>query len=118
MQGRAEVDLAALCAAAPGMKAHTIRPGYFRPEKEHPLDWPNQRSSWEYYADRVFSPVFNCFIPGLVAPLNELSSVALGVAKGRWPDVELFRNRMIRDLAKEESKDKDKERSRSHGPDL
>ena len=39
-------------------------------------------------------------MPGYVSPLPMLSTVALEVAKGRWPNVELFPNQMMLDLYK------------------
>ncbi|KAJ3556289.1 hypothetical protein NM688_g2104 [Phlebia brevispora] len=101
VKGRAEKDIAALCTAATGMKAHVIRPAYFRPSREYSQDWANQRSRTENYLDRLLSPVFTCFFPQFVSPLDELSKVSLEIAKGRWPDVELFRNQKIRELAKQ-----------------
>lgn len=83
------------------MKAHIIRPAYFRPSRDFPADWRNQRSTTESVLDRVMGPVFNTFLPSMVAPLNELSGVALGIVKGRWPDIDLFRNKTMRELSKE-----------------
>ena len=83
------------------MKAHVLRPAYFRPAREYPEDWKNQRSSAEDILDRVLSPVFNCLLPSYVSPLPVLSKVALEVAKGRWPDVEVFHNKMMLELGKE-----------------
>lgn len=81
------------------MKAHIIRPAYFRPPRENAADWENQRGAVESVLDRVIAPVFNCVAPSLVTPIPEMQRVALGIAKGQWPDVDLFRNKMIRELA-------------------
>lgn len=99
--GCTEKDLVALCADAPGMKAHNIRPAYFAPSREYASDWANQRGSAANYFDRIAAPVFTCLLPAYISPIKDLAKVSLEVAKGRWPDVELFRSRMMRELAKE-----------------
>ncbi|KIP05442.1 hypothetical protein PHLGIDRAFT_119816 [Phlebiopsis gigantea 11061_1 CR5-6] len=101
VKGRAEKDILALCASEPGMRAHILRPGYFRPPREYPADWQHQRSTAESILDRLATPVFNLLVPSLVLPMNEFGTVALEVAKGRWPDVDRFENKAMREAAKE-----------------
>lgn len=95
------MDLAIFCNESPGMKAHTIRPAYFPPSTKYPNDAVNQRGRAEACLNRVATPIFSTFIPSLFTPVEELGAVAVEIAKGRWPTVDLFRNTMIRDLAKE-----------------
>ena len=83
------------------MKPVIIRPGYFRPSREYPEDWRNQRATSFNYLDRVMGPTLSFFLPSTVSPLNELSKVSLEVAKGRWPDLSLLPNDKLRALAKE-----------------
>jgi hypothetical protein len=83
------------------MRAHVIRPGYFRPLRDYPQDWTNQRAGWESAVDRVVGPLFTWLTPSLVTPLDEMSKVALEIVKGRWPDMDMFRNKNIRELARD-----------------
>ncbi len=83
------------------MKAHIIRPGYFAPSREYSTDWANQRTRTANYFDRIVGPIFTNLLPAYTSPIQELAKVCLEVAKGRWPDVELFRNRLMRELANE-----------------
>lgn len=101
VQGKAETAITAFCAPEPGMKAHILRPAYFRPPREYPADWQNQRSRAANVLDRIVSPIFSTLLSAYDSPMNELSQIPLEVAKGRWPDVELFRNKSMREFAKE-----------------
>ncbi|GJE86452.1 hypothetical protein PsYK624_025320 [Phanerochaete sordida] len=101
VKGRAEKDIAAFCTPESGMKAHVIRPAYFRPPREYPADWAHQRTRGEDMVDRVLGPVFTCLIPSFVTPIPVLARVPLEIAKGRWPDVGLFPNKMMLELGKE-----------------
>ncbi|PSS37936.1 hypothetical protein PHLCEN_2v228 [Hermanssonia centrifuga] len=102
VKGRAENDLTAFATESAGIKTHILRPAYFRPDREYAADWANQRPAWQSYLDRIMSPLFNFLLPAYVSPLNVLSKVALEVAKGRWSEVGLFRNKMMRELSREE----------------
>ena len=84
-----------------GIKVHIVRPGYFRPSREYPQDWSNQRGTAANILDRILSPVLNTFYSSGVTPLSELTSVTLGIAKGRWPDADLIPNAELRALAKQ-----------------
>jgi hypothetical protein len=95
------VDAAEFCGSEGGMKAHIIRPGYFVPSRAYPADWQNQRSALESAMDRILSPVMGTLLPSYVSPVAELSRMTLEVAKGRWPDVDLFHNKLMRELARE-----------------
>ena len=83
------------------MAAHVIRPGYFRPSRDYPQDWANQRAAWEKSVDCALSPVLNTLLPSSVSPLPVLSTVPLEIVKGRWPETELFPNKKMLELAKE-----------------
>lgn len=83
------------------MKAHSIRPAFFPPSTKYPDDAVNQRGRAQALLSRIASPIFSTFIPSLYTPVEELGAVAVNIAKGRWPTIDLFRNTMMRDLAKE-----------------
>lgn len=83
------------------MRAHSIRPAYFPPSRKYPDDAVNQRGRAEVLLKRVATPIFSTFTPSLFTPLEELGKVTVRIAKGWWPTVDLFRNTMIRSLAKE-----------------
>ena len=83
------------------MKAHSIRPAYFAPNKKYPDDAKHQRTAGENLSNRIAGPIISTILPAFDTPVEELSTVALEIAKGRWPDIELFRNKKVRELAKE-----------------
>ena len=83
------------------MKAHTIRPAYFAPNKKYPDDAKNQRSAGANISNRIAGPIIATLLPAYDTPVEELSTVALEIAKGRWPEIELFRNKKVRELARE-----------------
>lgn len=99
-QGRTETDVIKFCANAPGMQGHIIRPAYFRPPRKYPGDWANQRTTAESVIDRVLGPTLSTFLPVYVSPIDSMTKVVLEIAKGRRPNVELFRNKQILELAK------------------
>ena len=101
VQGKTENDVLSFCGSEQGLRGHILRPAYFSPSRDYSADWQNQRSATENVLDRILGPVFTFLVPSLVSPLNELSGVALGVSKGQWPDIDLFRNKHMRELAKE-----------------
>ena len=83
------------------MQAHSIRPAFFGPNKKYPDDAKHQRSAGANIYNRIAGPIFATLLPAYDTPIEELSTVALEIAKGRWPEIELFRNKKIRELAKE-----------------
>ncbi|EKM56525.1 uncharacterized protein PHACADRAFT_253704, partial [Phanerochaete carnosa HHB-10118-sp] len=101
VKGRAEKDIAAFCTPESGMKAHILRPAYFRPSRDYPEDWKHQRSRAEDTLDWVLAPAFSCLLPSYVTPLPVLSKIPLEIIKGRWPDIELFPNKTMLECAKE-----------------
>lgn len=82
------------------MQDHVLRPGYFRPLRKYPDDWANQRSIGDSIVDRIAGPILTTFYPVWITPTESMTKVTLEIAKGRWPDVELFRNKQIVELAK------------------
>lgn len=83
------------------MKAHSIRPAYFFPPKEFPEDRKYQRSTSAIILDKILTPVVCTLSPSLYTPNHDLGLFATNVAKGRWPDQELFRNKDLRELVKQ-----------------
>lgn len=83
------------------MKAHSIRPGYFFPPKEFPEDRKHQRSTSAAVLDKIMTPALSVLASSMYTPNEELGLFALNVAKGRWPEKELFRNKELRELVKE-----------------
>lgn len=100
-KGTTEKDLAAFCDEVQGMKAHSIRPGFIPPSTKYPNDAANQRGWGEVLLSRVAQPIFSTFVPSLYIPVEELGKAAVGIAKGLWPDVDLFRNTKLREVAKQ-----------------
>jgi len=94
-------DASEFCNTNPGMKAHILRPAYFFANKDYPQDALNQRSSSGRIIDKIMGPVYRTVLPGFVTPHAEMAKVALEITKGRWPQQELFRNKVIRQYAKE-----------------
>lgn len=85
------------CRNTTGLAGHVIRPAYFFPQLA--ADRMNQRTCVNRVWDNVLSPVLSLFrVEALVSPLNELGVFPLEVAKGRWPDEELFLNKRMREL--------------------
>jgi len=101
VKGKAEVDIAEFCNTSASMKAHIIRPGYFFPSAKYPEDRKNQRSRVAGILDYALTPLFECAMPSLTVSTEELGRFAVELAKGRWPDQELFRNGQMRELVKQ-----------------
>lgn len=101
LQGRTENEITAFSNATPGMKAHLIRPGYFFPPKQFPEDRKHQRSTTAIVLDKVMTPLINVLSPSLYTPVEDLGLFALAVAKGKWTDKELFRNKDLRELVEQ-----------------
>ncbi len=100
VQGRVERELPELFQGT-HMKAYILRPGYFFPSKAYPEDRLNQRSFTLRALDAVFGPVLGTLMPSSVVPTEELGRFMIELAKGRFPDQELFRNAEMRKLVKE-----------------
>ncbi|THH27356.1 hypothetical protein EUX98_g6825 [Antrodiella citrinella] len=96
---RTEDELAATCEATPGMQAHIIRPGGFRPSSRYPEDSPNQRGRMENVALSVLAPVLRFVAPSLMISAEQLSAAALAIAKGLYPTEGLFNNTQLVDIA-------------------
>lgn len=100
LQGRVERELPELFQGT-HMKAYVLRPGYFFPSKAYPEDRQNQRSLTLRIADAVLGPVLATLMPQGVIPTEELGRFMIELAKGRYPDQQLFRNAEMRKLVKE-----------------
>ncbi|KAH9887271.1 hypothetical protein C8Q73DRAFT_713402 [Cubamyces lactineus] len=100
VKGRVERELPELFEGT-NMKAHVYRPGYFFPSKKYPEDRLNQRGSLARATDVIFSPLYQTLLPFVYTPIEDLGRFAVELAKGRWPDQELFRNADMRRLIKE-----------------
>ncbi|OJT15658.1 hypothetical protein TRAPUB_5486 [Trametes pubescens] len=100
VKGRVERELPELFQGT-HMKAYILRPGYFFPSKAYPEDRLNQRSFTLRALDAVFGPVLGTLMPSSVVPTEELGRFMIELAKGRFPDQELFRNAEMRKLVKE-----------------
>ncbi|PCH41954.1 hypothetical protein WOLCODRAFT_132147 [Wolfiporia cocos MD-104 SS10] len=101
VKGRTEVDILNFCKAAPQFKAHIYRPGYFFPSPKYPEDRKNQRPMSARILDYIMTPALSLFAPELLSPIEDLSRFAVEVAKGCWPEQELFRNRDMRELIRQ-----------------
>ncbi|GBE89118.1 hypothetical protein SCP_1501210 [Sparassis crispa] len=101
VKGRTESELIELCKSSPGMKAHVYRPGYFFPSKRYPEDRKNQRPASARAMDWAITPIMSCFLPSLLTPIDDLARFTIEVAKGRWPDEDLFVNKRMRELVKD-----------------
>ncbi|KAI0070986.1 hypothetical protein K474DRAFT_1687236 [Panus rudis PR-1116 ss-1] len=97
VKGRTETDLISFAQNTPGFAAHIMRPAYFHSSFKYPADGPNQRGKLTYL-DRVMGPTFSFLSPSLYIPVETLGKVAVEIAKGRWKDTILFRNKMLREL--------------------
>lgn len=89
------------CHDEPGLQAHVLRPGYFRPLRKYPGDWANQRTSFESGLDRVLGPVLSTLTPSVVLPIDVFCTATLGIAQGKWPEQELFRNKDMLKVGKD-----------------
>lgn len=83
------------------MKAHSIRPAYFYPPDRYPEDAKHQRTSVAALTHRIFSPVLGCLYPAGLTPIDDLGKFSVEVAKGRWPEQEMFRHTELRNLMNE-----------------
>ncbi|PCH44850.1 hypothetical protein WOLCODRAFT_124211 [Wolfiporia cocos MD-104 SS10] len=101
IKGRAEKDLIEFCKASAGMKAHVFRPAYFCPSPKYPQDRLHQRSFMYRTFDRVMPTIMSCVAPSMWTPVEDLSRFSVGLAKGRWPEQDLYRNSEMRELVKQ-----------------
>ncbi|KAI0694526.1 hypothetical protein BC835DRAFT_1349407 [Cytidiella melzeri] len=99
VKGRTENHVTEFCKSTPGMRAYIVRPGYFVPPRKYPEDWTNQRAGWESGLDCVLGPAVRQLTPSLTISVEDMSKVALEIARGRWSDVQLFRNKTMRELS-------------------
>ncbi|KZT10235.1 uncharacterized protein LAESUDRAFT_416755 [Laetiporus sulphureus 93-53] len=101
VKGRTEKDLVEFCKASPNMKAYVYRPGYFFPSAKYPEDRKNQRSATANVVDCTVTPIYDLLAPSAYSPIEDLGRFSVELAKGRWPDGELFRNKDMIRLMKE-----------------
>ncbi|KAI9062181.1 hypothetical protein FKP32DRAFT_1593757 [Trametes sanguinea] len=100
VKGRVERELPELFQGT-NMITHVLRPGYFFPSKQYPEDRRNQRGALLSAVDTLLSPIFSKFTPSLYSPVEELGPFAVEVAKGRWPNQQVFSNADMRRLMKD-----------------
>ncbi|KZT70437.1 hypothetical protein DAEQUDRAFT_725345 [Daedalea quercina L-15889] len=101
VKGRTERDLIEFCKDAEGMQARIYRPGYFFPSKNNPEDRTNQRSATLGVVDNVMTPVLKCVMPSVYTRTEDLSTFAVELAKGRWPETDQYRNADMHKLVKD-----------------
>ncbi|KAI0747112.1 hypothetical protein C8Q80DRAFT_1105707 [Daedaleopsis nitida] len=97
VKGRVERELPELFIGS-NMTAHVYRPAYFFPSKDYPEDRRNQRSVGERILDVTLGAATKALAPSFYTPLEQFGPFVLEVAKGRWPNQELFRNADMRRL--------------------
>lgn len=86
------------CRNTTGLEGHVIRPSYFFPKLAS--DRMNLRTKGERVLDFFLSPLLSLLRSSFVTPVDELGVFAVEVAKGRWPEEEMFLNARLRELVK------------------
>ena len=92
-KGRAEKYLMDLPPSS-GIRASIVRPGWFHPSKED----EHLRPATSRVLHTLFSPIIKGVWPSMYTPVEAIGQLTVDIAKGRWPEEQLFSNVRLREL--------------------
>ena len=92
------------------MHAHSIRPAYFFPSQDYPEDAKHQRGSSALCFHKLLNPVLGTLYSAGVTPIEYLGRFSVEVAKGRWPNQQMFRNTELKNLMKKLTEEESRQR--------
>jgi len=113
VKGKTEKDLIDFCCASPNLQAHIYRPGYSVPSSKYPEDRKHSRScgNRDGHAHTICTcrlhgrvcqdATLCCVAPSLLTPIKDSARFTVAIAKGRWSDKELFRDKDMIEIVKD-----------------